>query len=139
MIPITPALALRDEEIELHFIRAAGPGGQNVNKVASAVLLRFDVRHSSTLTADVKARLVALAGQRMNAAGILVIRAQRHRTQDTNKKDAVRRLATLIRAALIPPKQRHKTIVPARARRRRLENKRRHGQLKTSRRSDLFD
>lgn len=139
MIPITSSLALGDEEIELNFIRAAGPGGQNVNKVASAVLLRFDVRRSPTLTAAVKTRLITLAGQRINAEGVLSIRAQRHRTQEANRRDAVNRLAALIRAALIPPKLRHKTAVPARTRRQRLENKRRRSQVKANRQRGVCD
>ncbi len=139
MIPITPAVALREEEIKLHFIRAAGPGGQNANKVASAVQLRFDARRSPSLDAGAKERLAALAGQRMSADGVLVIRAQRHRTREANKKDALRRLVMLVRAALVPPRRRRKTAVPEHVRRRRLENKRRRGQLKAGRRGDLID
>jgi ribosome-associated protein len=139
MIRITSSLALRDGEIELDFIRAAGPGGQNVNKVASAVLLRFDVGQSPTLSTVVKTRLIMLAGQRINAEGVLSIRAQRHRTQEANRRDAVNRLVALIRAALIPPKPRHKTVVPARMRRHRMENKRRRSQVKANRRRGLYD
>src|SRR5512146_13144 len=101
---ITPALAIDDSEIEERFVRASGPGGQNVNKVATAVQLRFDVARS-TLGPDVRDRLRALAGSRMTHDGVLVIDARAYRTQSQNREDARDRLADLIRRALIPPKR----------------------------------
>src|SRR2546430_15306505 len=97
MIRITPSISIGEDEVEEHFIRAAGPGGQNVNKLASAVQLRFDVRRSPRLPEEVRARLERLAGRRLTREGVLVINAQRHRTQERNRADARERLGGLIR------------------------------------------
>src|SRR6266487_5198695 len=109
MIRITPSISIGEDELEEHFIRASGPGGQNVNKLASAVQLRFDVRRSPSLAADVRARLERLAGKRLTRAGVLVIMAQRHRTQERNRQDALDRLIELIRRAAIAPIPRRAT------------------------------
>src|SRR6516164_4965872 len=101
MIRITDAIALDEDELEERFIRASGPGGQNVNKLASAVQLRFDVRHSRSLPHDVRARLERLSGKRLSKNGVLVITARRHRTQERNRRDALDRLITLIQRAAV--------------------------------------
>ena len=130
MLAITPSLALDEREIQLDFVRASGPGGQNVNKVATAVQLRFDARHSPSLPPEVRGRLERLAGSQMTADGVLVIEARRHRTQARNRQDALDRLVDLIRQAAMPPRPRHKTRLPAAAKARRLESKRRRGERK---------
>jgi ribosome-associated protein len=130
MIRITDAIAIAEDELEERFIRASGPGGQNVNKVSSAVQLRFDVRHSPNLPADVRSRLERLAGSRLTRAGVLVITAQRHRTQERNRTDALERLCELIRRAAIAPIPRKATRPTAGARERRLESKKRRSDLK---------
>src|SRR6266576_7241892 len=106
MIRITNSIAIDEGELEERFIRASGPGGQNVNKLASAVQLRFDVRGSPSLSDGVRARLERLAGQRLTREGVLVITAQRHRTQERNRQDALDRLIELIREAAVAPKPR---------------------------------
>ena len=130
MLAITPSLALDEREIQLDFVRASGPGGQNVNKVATAVQLHFDARRSPSLPAAVRERLERLAGSQMTADGVLVIEARRHRTQARNRQDALDRLVDLIRQAAMPPRPRHKTRLPAAAKARRLESKRRRGERK---------
>ena len=129
-IAITTRLSIDDREVDERFVRASGPGGQNVNKVSSAVRLRFDVRASPSLPPDVKARLERLAGNRMTGEGVLIINAQRHRTQERNRADALERLVALVREAAIPPVPRRETKVPRAERRRRREHKRRRGLVK---------
>ena len=125
MIRITDEIAIDDGEISETFVRASGPGGQNVNKLATAVQLRFDVRHSPSLPPDVRARLVRLAGSRVTQDGVLVIMAQRHRTQERNREDARERLVELIRQATVRPKPRRPTRPTAASRERRIEGKKR--------------
>ncbi len=135
MIPVTRDIAITESEIQEDFVRASGPGGQNVNKVATAVQLRFDVRHSSSLPDGVRQRLFRLAGRRVNADGILVIQAQRFRTQEQNRVDARARLVALIRQAAVRPKLRRKTKPTRSARERRLESKKRKSHVKAMRRA----
>ena len=137
MLRITPGITLDDSELEEQFVRASGPGGQNVNKVSTAVQLSFNVLASPSLPWDVRERLVKLAGKRINSAGELMITAQRYRTQAQNRTDAREKLAGLIRAATHKPKPRKKTRPSAAAKRRRLETKRRKGETKRSRSGKL--
>ena len=139
MIPITPTLSIDESELAESFVRASGPGGQNVNKVASAVQLRFDVRHSPSLPEDVRHRLMRLAGHRLTLEGVLVITAQQHRTQEANRRDALDRLVELIRRAAVPPVPRKPTKPTAASRRRRLDTKRRRSALKRTRRERAED
>jgi ribosome-associated protein len=133
MIHVTDSISLSEHEIEEHFIRAPGPGGQNVNKVASAVQLRFDAAKSPALSDAVFQRLTVLAGSRMTQGGVVVLTAKRFRSQERNRQDALQRLIVLVRAAATPPKPRRPTKPSASARRRLLESKRRHGELKKQR------
>ena len=130
MIRITPSISIGEDEIEEHFIRASGPGGQNVNKLASAVQLRFDVHRSPRLPEDVRARLERLAGRRLTREGVLVINAQRHRTQERNRADARERLVDLIRRAAVAPAPRRPTKPTAGARERRLQSKKHRASIK---------
>ena len=130
---IVDDLTIDEREIHEEFLRAAGPGGQNVNKVSTAVRLRFDVLHSRSLSAGIKSRLIRLAGRRVDADGVLRIEAQRYRTQEQNRADARDRLIDLIRLAAVEPKTRRKTKPTRAARQRRLETKRRKGTVKALR------
>lgn len=134
MIPITRTLALRDEEIDEHFTRAQGPGGQHVNTTDSAVMLRFDVARSTSLPEPVKARLCQLAGRRLTQDGVLVITAQAHRSQALNRADALAKLVALIQAACHAPRTRKATRPTRAAQARRLEGKARRGAVKQLRR-----
>jgi ribosome-associated protein len=134
MIRITDDISIREDELEERFIRASGPGGQNVNKLNTAVQLRFDARHSRALRDDVCARLVRLAGQRMTNDGVLVITAQRHRTQERNRADALDRLIDLIRRAAVAPKPRRPTRPTKGSKERRLQGKKQRSTIKGLRR-----
>ena len=133
MLSVTPTFAIDESEIEERFVRASGPGGQNVNKVATAVQLRFDAKSSRALNDEIRARLRVLAGSRMTADGVLVIDARRFRTQADNREDARNRLADLLRQAAIRPKKRRKTKPPASSRMHRVDAKRRRAETKSRR------
>lgn len=135
MLVISPTLVLQDSEISLDFIRASGPGGQNVNKVSTAVQLRFDLRNSNSLPPEVKDRLARLAAGRLTDEGILLIEAKRTRSQEQNRADALLRLTTLIQRALIPPKERRATRPSLASKIERIQSKKRRGEVKKLRRS----
>jgi len=130
MIHVTGSISIDERELEERFIRASGPGGQNVNKLSTAVQLRFDARRSPSLSAAVRARLERLAGRRLTRDGVLVITAQRHRTQERNRQDALDRLIELIRRAAVPPVPRRPTRPTAGARERRLQSKKQRSNIK---------
>lgn len=132
-IPITDDIAIDEDELSESFVLASGPGGQNVNKVSSAVQLRFDVAHSPSLSGDVRARLMALSGRRLTKDGVLVIVARSHRTQERNRADARTKLFELIRQAATPPKPRRATRPTKASKRRRLEGKIARGKIKRAR------
>ena len=130
MIRVTAHISIDEREIEESFVRSSGPGGQNVNKLATAVQLRFDVRNSPSLPADVRTRLERLAGARLTGDGVLVIIAQRHRTQARNREDALERLIDLIRRAAVAPVKRRPTRPTKASRERRIESKKRRARVK---------
>jgi ribosome-associated protein len=130
---VTDTIAIDDSELEESFVRSSGPGGQNVNKVSSAVQLRFDVRRSPSLPNDVAVRLMRLAGSRLTKDGVIVIVAQSHRDQTRNRADARERLFDLIRQAAVKPVPRRPTKVPKAQKRKRVEGKKHRGQIKSLR------
>ena len=134
MIEITSDIQIPEKEIKEDFIRSSGPGGQNVNKVSTAVQLRLDVKNSTSIPEGVRRRLMKISGNRISKDGILVIKAERHRTREQNRRDAINRLADLIIAASKVPKYRIKTKPTAASKINRLEGKQRRGRLKRGRR-----
>ena len=139
MLQVTPSIVIDDSEIEERFVRASGPGGQNVNKVATAVQLRFDAGSSTSISDDVRARLMAIAGSRMTADGVLVIDSRTFRTQAQNREAARERLVELLRQAAVKPKRRRKTRPSGASRLQRLESKRRRANTKQGRRGVAGD
>jgi ribosome-associated protein len=133
-IAVTPEVNLDEAELEMSFIRSSGPGGQNVNKVSTAVQLRFDARRSPSLPNAVAIRLIKIAGKRATLEGEIVITANQHRTQEMNRKDAVDRLVALIRDATVVQKKRVKTKPTKSARRERTDTKKKRGAVKSNRR-----
>jgi ribosome-associated protein len=134
MIEISPSIQIDEQELEFTFVHSNGPGGQNVNKVSSAVQLRFNIRETPSLPVEVKQRLVKLAGRRMTSDEILIIEARQYRSQEKNRKAAQERLIRLIQQAVEPPKPRLKTKPTYASNTRRLESKRKRGEIKRMRR-----
>ena len=133
-IPVTEQLGIDENELVWTFVHSSGPGGQNVNKVASAVQLRFDIPHSRSIPQDIRSRLIALSGNRVTQDGVLVLKGDRFRTQEQNKRDVLERLVQLVRQAAARPKTRRRTRSPASAKRHRLDSKRKRSRTKTLRR-----
>ena len=130
MIAIAPDISISEDEIQIQFIRASGPGGQHVNKTATAVQLRFDIKNSLSLPDDIRQRLLRFRDRRITADGVLVITARRFRSQDQNRQDAVQRLIDLVQKSTEKPARRRKTKPSRASIKRRLEGKRRHGAKK---------
>ena len=139
MLEITPTLSIDERELQIDFIRASGPGGQNVNKVSTAVQLRFDVRGSSSLPEEVKAQLIRLGGSRVTADGVLVLEAKRYRTQEGNRADAILRFSELVRQAAQKPKKRRATRPTLASKEERLKAKKIRSEVKKTRRESRFD
>ncbi|GAP13488.1 protein chain release factor B [Longilinea arvoryzae] len=139
MVEIIPSLQLDESELQFDFIRSAGPGGQNVNKVSTACQLRWDVRSTPALPPEVKERLMKLAGSRMTDEGVLIIEARRYRTQEQNRLDAIQRLIALVQKALEKPKERKKTRPSVTASAARVDDKKRRGAVKRTRRYNPAD
>ena len=138
MLRVTRDIVIDENDIHISFVRASGPGGQNVNKLSTAAQLRFDLRHVS-LAPDVSERLIVLAGQRLTKDGVIVIHAQRFRTQERNRADALDRLLELLRESLVRPTPRRPTRPTLGSKQRRLEGKKRRGDIKARRGSRGFD
>jgi len=139
MIQITPTCKINENELQFEYIRASGPGGQNVNKVATAVQLRFDIANSPSLASDTKGQLIRLSGSRVNAEGVLLIEAKRFRTQEQNREDAIERFTELVKKALIKPKKRLKTKPTRASKETRLKEKKQRGAVKKTRQNKSFD